>query len=374
MLRLRDRLERAIRSHRLTGRLARDWSRRGALRALDRAGVTEERAVVPFDLSAARPLAATHHSLFLLENLDRFEAAVLDMERLTDVDPRLLRALRTSFHGAWMAPPFALFVRGEGSRREPDARLLDLLKRMEALESPEERGFTPHRPGPADAPHGSTIAIAVTTYERPTALSRSLPQIVALGAPVLVVDDGSSPDTALVNRRLCERQGARYLHLPENRGLPAAMNMALDFWLADPRVEWISYLQDDVDVRKDLLEIMASVQHPERAPLVTGFDAADHPTVSTSEVEARMVKMKRTTPAVHLHGHRAYWASIMPIPSPYLGAPKRGIGASLEDWWITCHAPQSVEKRGILLPCVPGLVTTFLSHRDDSTWDNPSTG
>lgn len=375
MMRLRDRLERAVRSHRILGRLRRDWRRHGVLAALDRTKIAAERTVVPFDLSAARPLAATHHAIFLLQDLDRFDAVALDVERLTDVDPRLLHALRTAFQCVWMGPPFAMFIRGTAPGRGPGhPRLRDLLDRMAVLESPEGRGFTPHRPGPGGAPSGSKVAVAVTTYERPMALARSLPQIVALGAPVLVVDDGSRPEAALINRAACEREGAHYLHLPGNRGLPAAMNIALDFWLADPLVEWISYLQDDVDVRPELLEVMGSLQNAESAPLLTGFDAPDHPTVSTSEVGARKSKMKRTSPAVHLHAHRAYWASVMPIPSPYLGAPKRAIGASLEDWWITCHAPHSVERRGILLPCVPGLVTTFLSHRDDSTWDNPSAG
>ncbi|MBX7185731.1 MAG: glycosyltransferase [Vicinamibacteria bacterium] len=368
-------MERAVRSHRILGRLRRDWRRRAALHALDRTGVAGERSVVPFDLAAARPAAAVHHALFLLEGLDRFEAAILDIERLTDVDPRLLRDIRHSFRCVWMGAPFAVFHRGvNGAPGIAGDRLRALLDRMAALESPEERGFTPHRPGPGRAPAGSKVAICVTTYERPTALSRSLPGIVRLGAPVLVIDDGSRPEAALLNRKICEREGVLHLLLPENRGLPAAMNMALDFWLADPLVEWISYLQDDVDVRPELLEVMGSLQDAEKAPLLTGFDAADHPTVSTSDSGGRTIKMKRTSPAVHLHGHRSYWASVMPIPSPYLGAPKQRIGASLEDWWITCHAPLSVEKRGLLLPCAPGLVTTFLSHRDDSTWDNPSTG
>ena len=231
-MRLRDRLERAVRSHRILGRLRRDWRRHGVLAALDRTKIAAERTVVPFDLSAARPLAATHHAIFLLQDLDRFDAVALDVERLTDVDPRLLRALRTAFQCIWMGPPFAMFIRGTASGRGPGhPRLRDLLDRMALLEPPEGRGFTPHRPGPGEAPTGAKVAVAVTTYERPMALARSLPQIVALGAPVLVVDDGSRPEAALINRAACEREGAHYLHLPENRGLPAAMNIA-DFAVA----------------------------------------------------------------------------------------------------------------------------------------------
>lgn len=35
------------------------------------------------------------------------------------------------------------------------------------------------------------VAILMTTYRRPHCLRRSLPQIAALGRPILVVDDGS---------------------------------------------------------------------------------------------------------------------------------------------------------------------------------------
>ena len=61
----------------------------------------------------------------------------------------------------------------------------------------------------------------------------------------------------------------------------------------------------------------------------------------------------------------------MPLPSPYLGAPKPGAGASMEDWWIVNQAPRSAERRGLLVVCIPGLVRTFLWHHDDSTWANP---
>ena len=365
---------RALRSHRMLGRLHRSWVRGRALAALDRTGATQERVVIPFDFQGERPSAVSHGALFLRSELDPFEAVLVDTERLADVDPRMLERLRTTFGCVWRADPFAVFSRGNGDgSNSKDIAHAPLLKRMQALESTERRGFTPHRPKePSLAKPGSKTAVLVTTFNRPSALARSLPLIGALGCPLLVVDDGSDAEAATANRALCQRHAARYLLLPENRGLPSAMNIGLDYWLADPEVEWISYLQDDVDVKPELLEVMRSLQDPTEAPLLTGFDAADHPTVATSQRGERIIRTKRTTPAVHLHGHRSYWASVMPIPSPYLGAPKPRVGASLEDWWITSHAPSSVEKRGLVIPCAPGLVTTFLTHRDDSTWDNPA--
>jgi hypothetical protein len=61
---------------------------------------------------------------------------------------------------------------------------------------------------------------------------------------------------------------------------------------------------------------------------------------------------------------------VLPIPSLYVGVPKRGRPGPIDDWWIVNRAPGSLEKRGLLVACVPGLVRTFLWHPDDSTWGN----
>jgi len=370
-LNLFDRLMRRGRSHPLLGRLHREWAVGRVESRVRGLGAASGGLVVPYDLAARFPGAITHDALLLRSDVTSIDTVVANTERLADLDPRLIERMVDVFGLVMFEEPWALFS-SRAKANAPSGPQSALFERLRAFAAPETRGYTPHRPGePGAATPNGAVAILVTTFDRPAALSRSLPQIAALGAPVLVVDDGSESGNAAANRALCERHGVAYLGVPENRGLPAAMNVGLDYWLADPRIEWITYLQDDVDVRPGLLETLRAVQNKDTAPLITGFDAPDHPTV---EVRDGTIKLKRTTPAVHLHAHRDYWASVMPIPSPYLGAPKPRIGASLEDWWITCHAPQSVEKRGILVPCLPGLVTTFLWHRDDSTWDNPSTG
>ena len=71
------------------------------------------------------------------------------------------------------------------------------------------------------------IGIIVTTHNRAEALQRSLPQIVALGAPVLVVDDGS--DSAKWTPELIKCAIADYLYVPKNRGLASALNIALSY-------------------------------------------------------------------------------------------------------------------------------------------------
>lgn len=217
---------------------------------------------------------------------------------------------------------------------------------------------------------GATRAIVVSTFNRPAALARSLPQIAALGAPVLVVDDGSEAAAAARNRAIAEAAGAAFLALPANRGLAAAINAGIAYWLADPDVAWISYFQDDVDVDPRLFEVLAGLEDAERHPLLSGFDTNTYETVRTEQAGGFEVKHKRDTTGMHLHGHRDYWAAVLPVPSRFVGAPKPGRGPSGVDTWIVNRAPGSVARRGLTVPCVAGLVRHFAWRREDSTWGN----
>lgn len=211
------------------------------------------------------------------------------------------------------------------------------------------------------------LAILVTTYNRPSVLERSLPQIAALGAPMLVVDDASRESAQ--NQDICRAYGAEYLALPVNRGLAAAMNIGLSFWLADKSVEWISYIQDDVDVRPDLLKQMQAATAHCKSRLYTGHDSQYHAAVSN----VNGYRLKKSCAGVHMHARSDFWRSILPIPTFQLGAPKRiegrlkGIGSNA-DWWIVRDSPNSVQKKGDLVVCVPGLVRTFLYKAADSSW------
>lgn len=214
--------------------------------------------------------------------------------------------------------------------------------------------------------------IIVTTHNRPHALARSLPAIAGLGAKVLVVDDGSDAEACIRNRAIAADCGIPILTLHENRGLCCALNIGLTYWLDDPAIDWISSFNDDVDVHPDLLVRMERVQDAVARPICTGYDAAEHAVVRRSSVCGEQVLFKVSTPGVHLHAHRDYWRGVMPIPTPYLGAPKRDKGlpgqGSDEDWWVTCWAPGSAMKRGLYVTCVTGMVNVFLRSREDSTW------
>jgi glycosyltransferase involved in cell wall biosynthesis len=212
------------------------------------------------------------------------------------------------------------------------------------------------------------IGILVTTHNRWDALRRTLPQVEALGSPVLVVDDGSQ-DAPFVGIK----DSTEFLYVPSNRGLAAAMNIGLSYWLADPRVEWISYFQDDVDVHKDTLKIMESLQS--KSQVLTGHDAGEHKSFAERAENWVNVKYKWSARATHLHAHRDFWAEQMPIPGRELGAPKRtgegvrGLGSNV-DWWIVRDGPRSCQKTKRPIICVPGLVRSFLWEGKDSCWNN----
>ena len=219
--------------------------------------------------------------------------------------------------------------------------------------------------------HAAVRAAVVSTYNRPQALARTLPQIVALGVPVLVVDDGSSADAAAENRALAETHGAAYLALPANRGIAAAINAGIAYWLADPAIAWISYFQDDVDVVADLFDVLAAYEDARTQPVMTGLDTNEHATLRTvEEAGGRVLKYKDNSTGMHLHCHRDYWTAVLPIPSRYLGAPKAGQGGSGADSWIVKRAPAAAVPRGLSVLCIPGLVTTFAWRGEDSTWGN----
>jgi hypothetical protein len=219
---------------------------------------------------------------------------------------------------------------------------------------------------------GRICGVVVTTYNRSQALARSLPQIARLGAPVVVVDDGSLADHREQNRNTAAANGTQYLLLPQNRGLPAALNAGIAYWLADPQVEWISYFQDDVDVHPALFVHLAKVQDATAWPVLTGRFSSRHPSYGRESVNGEEILRMRGISGQHIHAHREYWRGVLPIPAPTLGAPRPGGGLAgqgpEEDFWISAWSPNSIAKRGGFVACLPGLVRAFLSSAEDSTW------
>jgi glycosyl transferase family 2 len=233
-------------------------------------------------------------------------------------------------------------------------------------------------------------AVIVTTYNRPACLTRSLPQIVAaakeVGAPVLVVDDGSVMTEAVPGfDEIAMRQprtglGATWIWLPENRGLAGALNIGLSYWLADPSIDVIHYFQDDVDV--DPLCIVACNEGLDQPSghdyLVTGHDAREH-REKGDEFATIMPGMnwrqRKSCRATHMSAHVSAWKRVMPIRSRGLGLPgtrimdgNRGTGSGV-DWYIVRDSPNRLP-----VFCIPGLVRSFAHKAKDSTWLNESIG
>jgi hypothetical protein len=340
---------------------------RAVLNRIDGAG-GESRVLGPDECAPfVRHLTTLSPHLPLPLRLD-FDYIVVRQDQLTRLQAALLAALRDDYRCACANLRFLLFTRARPGGRPPAHAVPEVTARLAAL-TQEARLVASLPIAPAG---GDDRAILVTTFNRPLALVRTLRHLIALNCPVLVVDDGSSPLLAGHNEAACASNGAAYLGLPANRGLSGALTIGLYYLLADRRVQWISYFQDDVDVDPALMDRMRSLEHPTDRPVLTGYDADEHPTERETTVAGISVKMKRSSPAVHLHAHGDYWRGILPIPTEYLGAPRPGWEASLEDWWILNTAPASAAKRGLLVPCVPGLVRTFLWHHADSTWGNPN--
>jgi hypothetical protein len=150
------------------------------------------------------------------------------------------------------------------------------------------------------------------------------------------------------------------------------LNAGLAWWLADSEVAWISVFQDDVDVHPDCLAQIARLQDARLRPILSGRACPLHRCYGGETIEGVETLRYRSLPGIHLHAHRDYWRGVLPIPTPYLGAPKPHGGlpgqGSDEDFWVTCWSPRSIVKRGGWVTCVPGLVRTFAPDEAPSTW------
>jgi len=105
------------------------------------------------------------------------------------------------------------------------------------------------------------VTAIVPTLDRPQWLERSLAALAQASpgfAEVWVADQSAGEQ----GRTLCERFGARWLHL-DRRGISRARNAAH----AHVRTEWIAYPDDDAEVARDVIERLAAVlaRQPEAA-------------------------------------------------------------------------------------------------------------
>jgi hypothetical protein len=296
-----------------------------------------------------------------------FDWFVLHVEAIARMDRAVLADMLAHAAPVLANPVFFVFTRRDDlprrSLQEPAFQQLQMYLMASGLI------------GAAPAPAVRRGAV-ITTYSRPAMLERSVAAVLAAGVEVLVVDDGSSADAAGLNRAIAERFGAAYLGLPANRGLPTALNCGIGYFLADETVTWISTFNDDVAVDPALYQQLGALEASGEFPLMTGYLSPHHKVLGTRMVGGIEVRLCRSLSGLHMHGARDYWRALVPVPTPYLGAPKPtggfpGQGAD-EDWWIGSYAPRAVAKTGGFIAAVPGLVSHL--GAEASTWGPPAGG
>jgi hypothetical protein len=291
-----------------------------------------------------------------------FDWFVLHVEAIGRVDRAVLRDMLANAHPVFVNPIFFVFTRRldlpRRSLQEPAFQQLQMFLMANGLIGAER------------APPVKRGAV-ITTYQRPAMLEGTLAALAPTGVARLVVDDGSNAEAAARNRALADEAGAAYLFVPGNRGLPTALNCGLGYFLADESVSWISTFNDDVSVDPTLYQVLAKLEATREFPLMSGYLSPHHKVFGTRMIGGHEVHLLRSMPGQHIHAARDYWRGIMPIPTPYLGAPKPdggnfpGQGAD-EDWWIGSYAPRSIAKTGGFIAAVPALVAN--RGIDQSTW------
>lgn len=129
------------------------------------------------------------------------------------------------------------------------------------------------------------VTAIVPTLDRPQWLERSLAAL-ARARPAFVELWVADQSTGEAGRALCERFGARWLHL-DRRGISHARNAVFP----SVRTEWIAYPDDDAEVADDIVLrlgetlarhtdaafVQAHVAYPDRRPMQPGME--DRPRV-----------------------------------------------------------------------------------------------
>jgi len=127
----------------------------------------------------------------------------------------------------------------------------------------------------------SKVSLIITTFNRPHLLARAVESALQAGGDleVIVVDDGSSDETASVCRSL---DGIKYLRLDRNQGVAGARNVGL----LESTGDFIAFLDDDdlrlpgsIDLQGALL-----TADPAAGFVASAAVLADHNGILTGEV------------------------------------------------------------------------------------------
>ncbi len=215
--------------------------------------------------------------------------------------------------------------------------------------------------------------IFITTYNRPEFLIKLLDQLKGRSEEILIINDGSDEIYHHQYEQIKKSfPDNTYIDNPKNTGLVFSLNTGFSYFLSDPDIEWIHYFQDDVEITPHFFEIIEKVADKEERPIVTGFHKEPHKVFGSETINGVEVKLLRSASAQHFYMHRQYLMDNMPIPNPYVGAPKPDRGkpgqGSDEDWWLLSWAPKSIVKRGKYIIAIPGLAKSD-AVGELSTWE-----
>ena len=120
------------------------------------------------------------------------------------------------------------------------------------------------------------VSVVVPAYNARKYLAECLESVCAqtfTDWELIVVDDGSTDDTAAIARPYCERDPRIRLHTQENGGVASARNRGLA--LADPQMEYFLFLDQDDFLHVDSLEtLLGALESAESASAVYGLPQA----------------------------------------------------------------------------------------------------
>jgi len=217
------------------------------------------------------------------------------------------------------------------------------------------------------------VGILITTYNRPDALIKLLHQLKNRPEEILIVNDGSDEQYRSQYEHIKKLfPHFTYIDNPKNVGLVFSMNTGFSYFLSDPDIEWIHYFQDDVLIEDDdFFEKTMLIADQKERPVVTGIYSKPHKIFLKTKYNDIEVYLLRSIPSLHFLVHRKYLSDNMPIPNPYVGAPKPdkgkpGQGAD-EDWWLFSWSPKSIVKRDKYIVAIPDLCKTDMDPKL-STW------
>ncbi|HFS67574.1 MAG TPA: glycosyltransferase [Flavobacteriia bacterium] len=290
-----------------------------------------------------------------------FEYIVLNKKQKYDLSKEFLDLIQKNYKPIWGNHSFVVYKKNRTKKEAIVALKYKLFTNINF-----EKYYKP-------LPEGKT-GILITTYNRPEALIKLLNQLKDRAEEILIINDGSDERFIRQYSQIKEQfPKFTYMDNPKNMGLVFSMNTGFSYFLSDPEVHWIHYIQDDVIIEDNaFFEKTRQIADKDKYPVVTGIYREPHKIFNKSTINGQEVYLLRSIPAQHFLVHRLYLSENMPIPNPYVGAPKPdkgkpGQGAD-EDWWLFSWSPKSIVKRGGYVVSIPNLCSTDMNP-DLSTWE-----